>query len=79
MSRGRASRRRAASLGGESFRVNALQQAFKTLKPNAVQQSLLRLVQNNLIYRVRHGEYAYTAPLFGDYLGRKHPRQAEDE
>ena len=67
-----------ASLGGESFRVNTLQQAFETLKPNAVQQSLLRLVQNNLIYRVRHGEYAYTAPLFGDYLRRKHPRQPED-
>ena len=67
-----------ADLGGESFRVKTLQQEFKTLKPNAVQQSLIRLVQNNLIYRVRHGEYAYTAPLFGDYLRRKHPRQADD-
>ena len=68
----------AASLGRESFRVKALQQEFKSLKPNAVQQSLLRLVQNNLIYRVRHGEYAYTAPLFGDYLRRRHPRHGDD-
>lgn len=68
----------AASLGGETFRVKALQQEFKSLKPNAVQQSLLRLVQNNLIYRVRHGEYAYTAPLFGDYLRRRHPRHSDD-
>ncbi|HTB50254.1 MAG TPA: ATP-binding protein [Solirubrobacteraceae bacterium] len=63
----------AGALGGEGFRVGELTQRFKGLNPNAVQQSLNRLTQNNLIYRVRYGEYAYTAPLFGDFLRRRHP------
>jgi hypothetical protein len=52
--------------------------AEAALKPGAVQQSLNRLAQHNLIYRVRYGEYAYTAPLFGDFLRRRHPRQDTD-
>ena len=66
------------SLGGESFRVGEVVDQVAKLKPNAVQQSLNRLMQSNLIYRVRHGEDAYTAPLFGDFLRRKHPRQEDD-
>jgi hypothetical protein len=68
----------AGSLGEERFRVADLIDQFTTLKPNAVQQSLNRLTHNNLVYRVRYGEYAYTAPLFGDFLRRKHPRQQAD-
>jgi hypothetical protein len=68
----------AASLGGESFRVGDVVREFAKLKPGAVQQSVNRLAQNNLIYRVRYGEYAYTAPLFGDFLRRMHPRQDSD-
>ena len=68
----------AGSLGGEGLRVGDLIEQFTSLKPNAVQQSLNRLTQNNLMYRVRYGEYAYTAPLFGDFLRRRHPRQEAD-
>jgi hypothetical protein len=68
----------AGSLGREGFRVGELIEEFSTLKPGAVQQSLNRLTQSNLIYRVRYGEYAYTAPLFGDFLRRRHPRQDSD-
>ena len=68
----------AGSLGGEGFRVADVVEQFTSLKPNAVQQSLNRLTQNNLIYRVRYGEYAYTAPLFGDFLRRRHSVQDAD-
>jgi hypothetical protein len=68
----------AGSLGGENFRVGELVERISRLKPGAVLQSLNRLTQNNLIYRVRYGEYAYTAPLFGDFLRRRHPRQDTD-
>jgi hypothetical protein len=68
----------AGSLGGESFRVGDVVEELSRLKPGAVQQSLNRLTQNNLIYRVRYGEYAYTAPLFGAFLRRRHPRQDSD-
>jgi AAA ATPase domain len=68
----------AGSLGGENFRVGDLVEKFSGLKPGAVLQSLNRLAQHNLIYRVRYGEYAYTAPLFGDFLRRRHPRQDTD-
>jgi hypothetical protein len=68
----------AGGLGGERFRVGHLAEQLPGLTPNAIQQSINRLTQNNLIYRVRHGEYAYTAPLFGDFLRRRHPRQDAD-
>jgi hypothetical protein len=68
----------AGSLVQEGFRVADLTGQFTTLKPNAVQQSITRLAQNNLINRVRHGEYAYTAPLCGDSLRRRHPRHDTD-
>jgi hypothetical protein len=66
------------SLGGEAFRIAVLTEEMKSLKQNAVQQSVNRLATANLIYRVRFGEYAYTAPLFGDFLRRKHLRQSSD-
>lgn len=68
----------AGALGDEGFRVGEVIDQFVKLKSNAIQQSLNRLLHSNLIYRVRHGEYAYTAPLFGDFLRRKHPRQDDD-
>lgn len=68
----------AGSLGGEAFRMGDLVEECSRLKPGAVQQSVNRLTQHNLIYRVRYGEYAYTAPLFGDFLRRRHPRQDVD-
>jgi hypothetical protein len=67
----------AGALGGEGFRVGDLAERLAHLTPNAVQQSVNRLTQNNLIYRVRHGEYAYTAPLFGDFLRRRHPHGSD--
>jgi hypothetical protein len=68
----------AGSLGGESFHLGDLAAQFSERKSNATQQSVNRLLQGNLVYRVRQGEYAYTAPLFGDFLRRKHPRSGED-
>ena len=65
----------AGSLGGATFRVGDLVEKCSRLKPGAIQQSLNRLTQHNTIYRVRYGEYAYTAPLFGDFLRRRHPRR----
>ena len=35
-------------------------------------------MKNNHIYRVRQGLYAYTAPLFGEFVRRKYPRQSSD-
>ena len=48
----------AGSLGGATFRVGDLVEKCSRLKPGAIQQSLNRLTQHNLIYRVRYGEYA---------------------
>jgi hypothetical protein len=47
-------------------------------KPNATQQSVNRLFKSNQIYRVSQGVYAYTAPLFGDFIRRKYARADED-
>ncbi len=68
----------AGDLGGESFQFGDLVAEVLSRKPNATQQSVNRLLQGNLVYRVRHGEYAYTAPMFGDFLRRKHPRAEGD-
>lgn len=68
----------AGSLDGESFQFGELAAQFSTRKPNATQQSVNRLLQGNQVYRVRQGEYAYTAPLFGNFLRRKHPRADSD-
>jgi AAA ATPase-like protein len=68
----------AASLGGERFEIARLSERFNTRKPNATQQSVNRIFKSNHIYRVSQGVYAYTAPLFGDFIRRKHPRQEED-
>lgn len=67
----------AASLGGERFEKNAID-AATTRTSGAIAQSLNRLISDNILYRDDHGVYAYTAPLFGDFLRRRHPRLDED-
>ena len=67
----------AASLGGERFEKNEID-AATTRSSGAIAQSLNRLITDNLLYRDDHGVYAYTAPLFGDFMRRRHPRLDED-
>jgi hypothetical protein len=67
----------AASLGDETFVIADLIRELG-VSNNVIQASINRLIQDNLVFRVRYGEVAYTAPMFGDYLRRKHPRQQED-
>lgn len=67
----------AASLGGERFARADLDEAT-TRSTGALAQSLTRLIADNLIYRDDHGIYAYTAPLFGDFMRRRHERLDED-
>jgi AAA ATPase domain len=67
----------AASLGGERFTRAALDAATQR-STGALAQSLTRLIADNLIYRDDHGVYAYTAPLFGDFMRRRHARLSED-
>jgi hypothetical protein len=68
----------AASLGGERLAKADLDDA--TVKsPGAVAQSLLRLIADNLVYRDDHGIYAYTAPMFGDFMRRRHPKLVDDK
>jgi hypothetical protein len=67
----------AASLGGERF-TKAELDAATSRSTGALAQSLIRLIADNLIYRDDHGVYAYTAPLFGDFMRRRHPRLPED-
>lgn len=70
--------RLAASLGGESFAKADLDAA--TMKSTgAIAVSLNRLVGDNLVFRDEHGVYAYTAPLFGDFMRRRHPLLPEDK
>jgi AAA ATPase domain len=68
----------AAALGGERFEIAALAAQFKSRNANAIQQSVNRLLKSNHIYRVSQGVYAYTAPLFGDFVRRKYPRGPAD-
>jgi hypothetical protein len=68
----------AANLGGEQFEIAKLAAQFKSRNPNATQQSVNRLLKSNHIYRVSQGIYAYTAPLFGDFVRRRYPRQDSD-
>lgn len=70
--------RTAASLGGETFTTGSVS-AADGRSTGAIDQSLRRLVLDNLIYRDDHGVYAYTAPVFGDFLRRRHPRLDEDK
>ncbi|HWO16615.1 MAG TPA: ATP-binding protein [Solirubrobacterales bacterium] len=67
----------AASLGGERFNRADLDAATHR-STGALAQSLTRLIADNLIYRDDHGVYAYTAPLFGDFMRRRHERHDED-
>jgi hypothetical protein len=67
----------AASLGGERFEKNEID-AATTRSSGAIAQSLNRLIADNLLFRDDHGVYAYTAPLFGDFMRRRHPRLDED-
>jgi hypothetical protein len=68
----------AAALGGEQFEIATLAAQFEGRNANATQQSVNRLLKSNHIYRVSQGVYAYTAPLFGDFLRRRYPRQPLD-
>jgi hypothetical protein len=68
----------AAALGGEQFEIAKIAAQFNSRNANATQQSVSRLLNSNHIYRVSQGLYAYTAPLFGDFVRRKYPRQASD-
>jgi hypothetical protein len=68
----------AADLGGERFEIAELAAQFQSRNPNATQQSVNRLLKSNHVYRVSQGVYAYTAPLFGDFVRRAYPRQASD-
>lgn len=68
----------AASVGDEQFEIAQIVEQFKTRNANATQQSVNRLLKSNHIYRVSQGVYAYTAPLFGDFLRRKYPRLEAD-
>lgn len=68
----------AADLGGERFEIAKLAAQFQNRNANATQQSVNRLLKSNHVYRVSQGSYAYTAPLFGDFVRRAYPRQAAD-
>jgi hypothetical protein len=68
--------RLAGSLSKESFKLSELiKKAFIEMNKSerAVQSSIAKLVSEGVIYRIRQGEYAYTAPMFGDFLRRKYP------
>jgi hypothetical protein len=68
----------AGDLDGERFEIAKLAAQFQSRNANATQQSVNRLLKSNHIYRVSQGVYAYTAPLFGDFLRRRYPRQLSD-
>jgi hypothetical protein len=68
----------AADLGGERFEIAELAAQFQSRNANATQQSVNRLLKSNHVYRISQGSYAYTAPLFGDFVRRAYPRQAAD-
>ena len=67
----------AASLGGERFTISDLNVTLTSRNANANAQSVKRLVDDNIVYRTKQGTYAYTAPLFGDFLRRQHPPDAQ--
>ena len=67
-----------ASLGGEEFKVADLNTRMTSRTSNANAQSLNRLVNDDVIFRDQQGIYAYTAPLFGDFMRRRHPLQDGD-
>ncbi len=68
----------AASLGGERF-TKAELDAAEGRSRGALSQSLARLIEDQLVYRDDHGVYAYTAPMFGDFLRRCYPRIPADK
>ncbi len=63
----------AGSLGKEEFRIADLILKMSPYDKSAkgVGKSIEKLLAENLIFRVRVGLYAYTAPRFGDFLRRK--------
>jgi hypothetical protein len=68
----------AASLGGERF-TKADLDTTTSRSTGALAQSLIRLIAGNLVYRDDHGVYAYTAPMFGDFMRRRHKRLEDDQ
>jgi hypothetical protein len=71
--------RAAASLGDERFSVADLNGVLASRSANANAQSLKRLLDASIVYRVKQGVYAYTAPLFGDFLRREHPHGPDED
>ena len=68
----------AASLGGERFAKADLDASTERTR-GALSMSLARLITDHLVYRDDHGVYAYTAPMFGDFLRRRYARLADDK
>lgn len=67
----------AGSLGAETFAKSDLDSATSR-STGAIAESLRRLIADNILYRDDHGVYAYMAPVFGDFMRRRHPRLPED-
>lgn len=60
------------------LRVADIQQ-FTEKRPGNVNVLLGRLVEAGVLFRIRKGEYAYTAPKFADYLQRRMGRPMYQE
>lgn len=60
------------------LRVADIQQ-FTNKRPGNVNVLLGRLVEAGVLFRIRKGEYAYTAPKFADYLARRVDRPVYQE
>jgi hypothetical protein len=43
----------------------------KPFSPSRVNQILGKLVENGLVYKNRHGRYAFAVPLLGDFIRRQ--------
>ncbi len=67
----------AASLGDERF-TKADLDAATARSSGAASMSLSRLIAKHVVYRDDHGIYAYTAPMFGDFLRRRYHRLPSD-
>ena len=44
----------------------------RNFKPGDVSQMLPRLIERGLVYKNRHGKYAFAIPLFGGFIKRKY-------
>jgi len=55
---------------GEEARVSELREKTQVDR-NSLNQILKHLMDKGILYRVRRGKYAFTLPLFGEFLRRK--------